>query len=243
MEKPCFNKTYRKSERRVEGWALRPGTAPPLHSRVSRTTSAAEGQPHLLTLPGLKELLPAAWAAAEQQRSPFCSNARQEACEQLAALGQHFLLPFPSPGLQRGPERTVGEAGGLLCSDRMCDRRADRVSLAARWQLPPPAASEDRRPTLWIQQPMDNSRPCLPARAAEGPLSGVQQLLDSSTDSTHLTFRALSAGQCSEIAGEEQAHTLLQQLCPEFCPRDQSKLHKVAPLCPCQGPNFSWTAL
>lgn len=113
------------------------------------STSAAEGQPHLLVLPGLKELLQAAWAAVEHQRSPFPSNMQQKACEQLAALGQHLLLlPFPSPGLQRGPEWMVGEAGGLLCSDRTCHRRADRVSTAARWQLPPPAASEDRRPTL-----------------------------------------------------------------------------------------------
>lgn len=230
---PCFNKTYRKSEHRVEGWALGPGTARLSTAESQGTTSAAEAAPSAHA-PWAERATRrrGAWAAAEHQRSPFAATRLGEACEQLAALGQH-LLPFPKPwSAARTCERTVGEAGGLLCSDRMCDR-ADPGEPGSQVA----AASHDFRgqKTHSVDSAANGQQQTSP------PSSGLQRSTLSEYNSfwtaaqiLHMTFRALSGTMQWDSRWRASPHPPAATV-PWVLPQGQSKLW-VAPLSAKEGP-------
>lgn len=170
MEKPCFNKTYRKSEHRVKakhsGLGLHRA-----HSRVSRDHVSGQGAAPSAHAPWAERATPGGVGSSGTSEVSFAATRGREASEQLAALGQH-LLPSPLPQALVCSEDLSGRWVRLVafCSDRMCTEltQVSSGSHGGSCHLPQLPRTED--PLCGFSSQWTTAS--LPARAAEGPLSG-----------------------------------------------------------------------
>ena len=171
-------------------------------------------------------------------RSRFPSNVRQEAYERLAAIGW-YLFPYPRLLLHREDlSGIVGEASSLLCSYRMYYRRADPAGLAAKWQLPSPPASKDRRLTLWTHAASEHQQiptsPALGCRGSTlgGTAAGWQHRFYTHTQNSQSSFHR---GKRQPVKNE--FHIPPPQLLRKSCLGEgPSKLRKRQPLSLPRGP-------